>query len=340
MWGDWHQLWWIVSQPDNIPIVALLFLIPFYVWYAFRQAKRTDRLIAQLQADPQLAKTHHRKVFPYKPGWDREVHVWPYLMRIEFLAAIIVTAVLMVWSITLNAPLEEPSNPNLTMNPAKAPWYFLGLQEMLVYFDPWIAGVVMPTLIIIGLMVIPYVDANPLGNGYYTYRQRRFAISTFLFGFLFLWVAMIMIGTFIRGPGWMWFWPSQTWDHNRLEFAVNRNLDQIVGIDGAWMVYLLPRADSWLGRLPFVPTKGHAAIVARAVFGVFPLALYVILAAYLVHRVCMLTEFSRRIYRRMTLLQIVTVQLFLILMLSLPVKILLRLTLRIKYIWVTPWFSI
>jgi len=60
----------------------------------------------------------------------------------------------MVWSITLNAPLEEPANPNLTMNPAKAPWYFLGLQEMLVYFDPWIAGVVMPTMIIIGLMVI------------------------------------------------------------------------------------------------------------------------------------------------------------------------------------------
>ena len=96
------------------------------------------------------------------------MHVWPYLLRIEFLAAIIVTVILMVWSITLNAPLEEPANPTLTMNPAKAPWYFLGLQEMLVYFDPWMAGVVFPSLIIIGLMVIPYIDANPLGNGYYT----------------------------------------------------------------------------------------------------------------------------------------------------------------------------
>ncbi len=72
-------------------------------------------------------------------------------MRIEFVAAILVTVLLMVWSLTLNAPLEEPSNPNVTMNPAKAPWYFLGLQEMLVYFDPWMAGVVMPTLIIVGL---------------------------------------------------------------------------------------------------------------------------------------------------------------------------------------------
>ena len=340
MGGDWHQVWEIVSTPDNVPIVALLFLIPFYVWYAFRQAQATDRLIVQLETDPQLAKTHHRKAFPWKAGWDREVHVWPYLMRIEFLAAIIVTVILMVWSITLNAPLEEPANPNLTMNPAKAPWYFLGLQEMLVYFDPWIAGVVMPTLIIVGLMAIPYIDANPLGNGYYTYRQRRFAIWTFVFGFIFLWVVMIMIGTFIRGPGWMWFWPSQTWDHNRLEFAVNRNLDQIVGIDGSWAAYLLPSSQSWLGRLPLVPTKNVAPLVARGIFGIFPLGLYLVVAVYVVHRLCMLTEFSRKIYQRMTLLQIVTLQVFLVLMLSLPVKILLRLLFRIKYIWVTPWFSI
>ena len=158
------------------------------------------------------------------------MHVWPYLLRIEFLAAIIVTVILMVWSITLNAPLEEPSNPNLTMNPSKAPWYFLGLQEMLVYFDPWMAGVVMPTLIIVGLMVIPYIDANPLGNGYYTYKQRKFAILTFIFGFIVLWVSMIVIGTLIRGPGWMWFWPGQTWDHNRLIFEVNRDLPDLFGI--------------------------------------------------------------------------------------------------------------
>ncbi len=313
MWGDWHQLWEIVSVPDNIPIVAMLFLVPFYTWYAFRQALATDRLIDQLATDPQLAKTHHRKVHPWKAGWDREVHVWPFLMRIEFLAAIIVTVILTVWSITLNAPLEEPANPNLTMNPAKAPWYFLGLQEMLVYFDPWIAGVVMPTLIIIGLMVIPYIDANPLGNGYYTYKQRRLAIWTFLFGFIGLWVLMISIGTFIRGPGWMWFWPTQTWDHSRLEYAVNRNLDQIFGIENRWL---------------------------KAIFGAMVVGLYFVVAAFVVHKLCTLTEFSRKIYRRMTLLQIATLQVFLILMISLPVKILLRLLFRIKYVMVTPWFNI
>ncbi len=313
MWGDWHQLWEIVSLPDNVPIVAMLFLVPFYTWYALRQARQTDQLIGQLEADPALAKTHHRKIFPFKQGWDREVHVWPYLMRVEFLAALILTVLLLVWSITLNAPLEEPSNPNLTMNPSKAPWYFLGLQEMLVYFDPWIAGVVMPTLIIVGLIVIPYIDANPLGNGYYTYKQRKFAIWAFSIGFQVLWCLMIVIGTFIRGPGWMWFWPTQTWDHNRLEYAVNRNLHEIVGIHNMWVA---------------------------AAFGAVVVGLFMVVAAYAVHRMCMLSEFSRKIYSRMTLTQIVTMNLLLVLMLSLPVKMAARLLFNIKYVWVTPWFSI
>jgi hypothetical protein len=310
---DLHQLWTIVSLPDNVPIVLLMIVVPFYTWYGMRQAFANDRLIADLEANPGLAKTHHRKTQPWKPGWAKEVHVWPYLLRIEFLAAIIVTLLLMVWSITLNAPLEEPSNPTLTMNPSKAPWYFLGLQEMLVYFDPWIAGVVMPSLIIVGLMVIPYIDANPLGNGYYTYKQRKFSILTFIFGFIVLWVTMIVIGTLIRGPGWMWFWPGTTWDHNRLEFAVNRDLPDIFGIKGR---------------------------VMKLIFGGFVVTLYFIVAAIGIHKLMNLTPFARRIFKRMSLVQIVTMQVFLIIMLSLPIKIIARLVFRIKYIWVTPWFNV
>ena len=250
-------------------------------------------------------------------------------MRMEFVVAIIVTVLLMVWSLTLNAPLEEPSNPNVTMNPAKAPWYFLGLQEMLVYFDPWIAGVVMPTLIIVGLMAVPYIDNNPLGNGYYTYHQRNFAIWTFLVGFLGLWVVMIFIGTFIRGPGWMWFWPGQTWDAERVDYAVNRNLDDVFGINGSWLAHLLPAS-----------MAPNAAIWARVIFGIFPLTIFCVLAGLLIHRLCMMSEFSRKMYQRMSLLQLITMYTFLILMISLPVKILLRLVFTIKYVWVTPWFSI
>jgi Cytochrome b(C-terminal)/b6/petD len=329
MFGDWHQLWEIASTPDNVPIVALLFLVPFYVWYAFRQALENDRLIALIGGDAALAKTAYRKTQDWNPKWEREVHTWPYLMRMELIVAIIVTVILMVWSLTLNAPLEEPSNPNVTMNPAKAPWYFLGLQEMLVYFDPWIAGVVMPTLIIVGLMVVPYIDTNPLGNGYYTYHQRRFAIWTFLVGFIGLWVAMIVIGTFIRGPGWMWFWPSQTWDAERVDYAVNRNLDEVFGINGKWLAHLLPAS-----------VAPNAAIWARVIFGIFPLLIFAIVAAWLIHWICMRTEFSRKMYGRMSLIQLVTMYTFLILMISLPVKILLRLVFTIKYVWVTPWFSV
>src|SRR5215211_8039569 len=236
---DWHQLWTIATLPDNIPIVAMLFLIPFFSWLGFRQAFANDRLAEELEQNPQIAKTHHRKTWPWQPNWARELHVWPYLLRVEFLATVIVTVILYVWSITLNAPLEEPSNPNLTMNPSKAPWYFLGLQEMLVYFDPWIAGVVMPTLLIVGLMAFPYVDSNPLGVGYYTWRQRKVAIGSFLVGF-YTWIALIFIGTFIRGPGWVWFWPGQTWDHNAVVFDRNRDLHEIVAGWGLPFLNLYP----------------------------------------------------------------------------------------------------
>ncbi len=107
------------------------------------------------------------------------------------LVAMIVVAGLLLWSVLLDAPLEEHANPNLTPNPAKAPWYFLGLQEMLLYFDPWIAGVALPGLIIVGLIALPYLDINPKGNGYFSFSERRYAILIFCFGFLFLWILLI-----------------------------------------------------------------------------------------------------------------------------------------------------
>src|SRR6476469_1060980 len=112
------------------------------------------------------------------------IHTCPYLVRLEFLTAIIVMTVMTVWSIAIDAPLEEPANPNKTPNPSKAPWYFLGLQEMLVYFDPWMAGVVLPSLVLFGLMAIPYIDFNKSGHGYYTIAQRPFSYIIFQLGFI------------------------------------------------------------------------------------------------------------------------------------------------------------
>jgi hypothetical protein len=181
-----------------------------------------------------------------------KVHAWPYWIRAEFIAGAVLLLLLVVWSLGIDAPLEEPANPAKTPNPSKAPWYFLGLQEMLVYFDPWIAGVVLPGLIIVGLMAIPYVDVNPRGNGYYTWRERRFAISTFLVGFLGLWIGMIVIGVFLRGPGWNLFLPWEYWDPHKVVPLTNVDLPWLVGIrsPGAAMAFGLACLGGWLVGIP------------------------------------------------------------------------------------------
>ncbi len=308
---DWTQLWQIASAPDNVPILMMLGLVAFYTVYALRQAFANDRLVAELEADPSMQKTHHRKTFPFEKGWAERVHVWPYLLKIEFLAAIIVTLILMVWSIALDAPLEEPANPSLTMNPSKAPWYFLGLQEMLVYFDPWIAGVVLPGIIVVGLMAIPYIDVNPLGNGYYTFKQRMFAILTFNFGWLVLWVLLVFIGSFIRGPGWLWFWPGQFWDHHRVVHETNVDLHEFFGIT----------SQPIMGIFGAVVVGGFFAVSS----GIFHV---------------LFKKFAANAYRAMNIWQYLTLVALFVTMLGLPAKIVARLLFRIKYIMVTPWFNI
>jgi hypothetical protein len=166
-----------------------------------------------------------------------KVHTWPYLVRLEMMVGTAVMAFVTVWSIVVDAPLEEPANPTKTPNPSKAPWYFLGLQELLVYFDPWFAGVVLPGMIIVGLMVIPYVDINPKGNGYYCFRDRWFSVSFFLFGFVVLWIATIIIGTFIRGPGWYLYLPGEYWDVHKSVAITNVDWPNIFGIYDFWPAF-------------------------------------------------------------------------------------------------------
>jgi uncharacterized membrane protein len=198
-----------------------------------------------------------------------KIHSWPYFVRAEFIAGCVLILVLMIWSIGIDAPLEEPANPARTPNPSKAPWYFLGLQEMLVYFDPWIAGVVLPSLIIVGLMVIPYIDINPKGNGYYTWKERKFAISTFLVGFLGLWIGMIFIGVFLRGPGWNLFMPWDYWDPHKVVPLTNVDLPYLVGIRsqlggtlfglfcvGSWLVGIPVAVWMWKREAPFLEALG------------------------------------------------------------------------------------
>jgi quinol-cytochrome oxidoreductase complex cytochrome b subunit len=135
------------------------------------------------------------------PG-DDKVHTWPFLVRSEFLCAIVITLLLLVWALLVDAPLEEPANPTRTPNPSKAPWYFLGLQELLTMFHPMVAGVTIPGMGIFVLMLAPYMDRNPSNKP----EDRKFAIVLFTI-FLMFWAVLVIIGSFFRGPGFNFVFP-------------------------------------------------------------------------------------------------------------------------------------
>lgn len=236
-----------------------------------------------------------------------KVHVWPYLVRLEFLCAIIVMILLTVWSITIDAPLEEAANPAKTPNPSKAPWYFLGLQDILVYFDPWFAGVIAPVLIIVGLILIPYLDINPKGNGYYTYVERKLAIWVYAFGFLVLWLSLIIMGVFLRGPGWNLFMPWEYWDPHKVVALVNVDLPYAFGIRTYDMAMLF----------------GGAVIIGYFVIGT---AIYFFL--------------ERKAIKNVGVIRMFIKIMLMLIMAGMVIKIALRLGFNIKYVWVTPWFNI
>ena len=304
----------IVTKADNVPIVALVFFLGYFTWLATAKAvKNDDRLRRGL---PPLEKLD-----------DEKVLVWPDLVYTELICMIAVTALLLVWGIMLKAPLESPSNPVLTPNPSKAPWYFLGLQEMLVYFDPWYAGVVLPSLVIFGLMAIPFLDYNKLGNGYYTINQRKFSYLVFQFGFLELWITLIILGTFLRGPNWNFFGPFEAWNPHRVDYLTNRDLSQMFWID------LLNQP------LPRAPAGSTFAVQFGKIFlrespGIIGLALYFIVLPPL-----LATTLFRKAFVKLGFLRYMLMSNLFLFMLTLPLKMVLRWLFNLKYIVHIPeWF--
>ncbi|MGH8990016.1 MAG: menaquinol-cytochrome c reductase cytochrome b subunit, partial [Acidimicrobiia bacterium] len=134
-----------------------------------------------------------------------KVHVWPHLLVGEFVAMLILMALVTIFSALVRAPLLENANFNQTPNPSKAPWYFLGLQELLTIWHPMVAGVTIPGMGLFLLMLAPYIDRNPATNP----SDRKFAICLFTI-FLMFWAVLVIIGSFFRGPGFNFVYPWQT----------------------------------------------------------------------------------------------------------------------------------
>jgi hypothetical protein len=256
----------IVIKPDNVPIVGMLFLVGFFVWYGMYKAKSNDDRMAQ--------------GLPPKEVEDNEkVLVWPNLVYTELICLIIFSIVLTVWGIGLKAPLEQPANPAESPNPSKAPWYFL---------------------------------VNPKGSGYYTFKERKWEITVFLFGFVILWVLLIVLGTFLRGPNWNFFGPYEYWDVHKVLVLNNINLSEYF-----WVMLLKQGLPSqwWLRE-----------IVGFVIVGIYLFVLPVAMAK---------TVF-KRFYDRMGPARFYIGALLFLAMVALPLKMYLRWLFNLKYIIAIP----
>ena len=305
----------IVMKPDNVPIVGLVFLLAFFTWVATKQAVVNDDRIAR--GEPPMEKVN-----------DEKVLVWPDLVYTELICIVGVSAFLLIWAICLPAPLEEPASSVKTPNPSKAPWYFLGLQEMLVYFDPWYAGVVLPSLVVFGLMAMPYLDFNKQGNGYYSIAERKFAYLTYQFGFLVLWITLIILGTFLRGPNWNFFGPFEYWTPYKVEVLNNVDLNQMFWVN--WLDLPLPRAASgapWYSQL--------GTILLREAPGLVVLGIYLVVLPPL-----LAVTIFRGYFAKMGFIRYMIMANLMLLMLSLPLKMALRWTLNLRYILSLPEISL
>ena len=160
-----------------------------------RDPKKTYSLMAIVEGDS----------FHVAEGPDDTAQSWPHLVVRELLLFLVVFVVIIGVSLIFNAPLEEPANALHSTNPAKAPWYFVGIQE-LVSYSAFLGGIVAPAIIVLSLLLLPYLDRNPKGTGVWFSRDRILATTLFTL-FVIAMIVLILIGQFVRGPNWGLYWP-------------------------------------------------------------------------------------------------------------------------------------
>ncbi|NCN26948.1 cytochrome C [bacterium] len=291
------------TKPDNIPIWLMSYGVAFFFWLSISRGAKNDELMAA--GEPNLEKAES----------DKKVYTWPDLVYSELICIVAFTAFMVLWGIVFDAPLEDPANSGVTPAVAKAPWYFLGLQELLVYYDPWIAGVVLPGFIVVGLIAIPYMDTNPKGNGYYTVKDRFDEIWLFGFGFVVLWIALIFLGTFMRGPGWNFFGPFEYWDTHKVVPMNNVNVSEIF----------------WIKILGVgLPSN----ILLREIVGLVLVSFYMGALPKLLLKIAKF----KAIYEKMGFVRYYIFIVMFLVMASLPIKMYLRWGFDLKYIISIPEF--
>ena len=197
--------------------LAMLLLISLHVWRVRKDGLSGAEIHVSPEEElagvfPASTKTYGLMALSKRPRTsveardpNDEVFAWPHLLYRELLVALAVIVTLHVVSLVFMAPLEEMADPTRTPNPAKAPWYFLGLQE-LVHYSALVGGVIVPTVLVLALLVIPYVDRDPAGSGRWFAPERR-VTNTIFTTLVILFVGLTIIGTLFRGPNWAWVWP-------------------------------------------------------------------------------------------------------------------------------------
>jgi len=283
---------YLLHEPDALAFFLLLLLIVAGITLGLIYGYKYDR-----QQDHQQDKAVKEQSL---------VTTWPHLIRIELQAALIDLLLLAWWAILLEVPVGAKADPGTTPPLAKAPWFFVGIQEMLQYFDPWLAGVVLPLFTIIGLAALPYLDTNPTGNGHYTLRNRPVALII-LAVLLFWWLIPMAVGLLLRGEHWAFqaVWRSSPLDN--LQFSTQVSLAQ--------KMHLSPVTGQVLGGFiclgPFF-LLALSWLRSRKYFWALRLG------------------FARYFFAGSLLLVLTGV----------VIKVALLLMFNIRYIWVTPWFRI
>ena len=198
-----------------LPLAAAA-LISFHVWRVRKDGlsgapEHVEVVDEVAGAFPASTKTYGLMALTRRPTVsveardpNDEVFAWPHLLYRELLVTLAVVIALHVVSLLFMAPLEGIADPTRTPNPAKAPWYFLGLQE-LVHYSAFVGGVLVPTLVVVALVALPYVDRSPHGVGRWFAPERR--VANTIFTVLAVVAVLTIIGTFFRGPNWAWTWP-------------------------------------------------------------------------------------------------------------------------------------